>query len=113
MFYLENFKNFKSAKIDLSKPFTILIGPNGSGKSNLIEAMELLSHIIKGYSLNAITDVGRWGRLEIRGGLESCVRFNEKDCSLGVLSEERDEPYKTTINFENQPVFDSRMIQMI
>jgi len=104
MFSLTNFKSFKKAEIDLSKPFTILIGPNGSGKSNLIEGIELLSHIIKGYSLDEITDVGRERRLEIRGGLESCVRFNEKNCSLGVLSQDTDESYKITINFENQPV---------
>jgi len=75
MFSLTNFKSFKKAEIDLSKPFTILIGPNGSGKSNLIEGIELISYIAQGYPLHEITEVGRGGKLQIRGGLNSTPRF--------------------------------------
>ena len=38
---LENFKGFKSAKVDFGR-FTVLIGPNGTGKSSISQALMLL-----------------------------------------------------------------------
>jgi chromosome segregation ATPase len=35
MHTFHNFKGFKEAQINLSKPMTLLIGRNGSGKSNV------------------------------------------------------------------------------
>lgn len=82
MHRLTNFKNFASAEVDLFKPLTILLGRNGSGKTNLIEGIELLAALARGAPLNEITDMGRGGVLEVRGGLHSCIRFGKKKIRL-------------------------------
>ncbi|MBI5118714.1 ATP-binding protein [Candidatus Poribacteria bacterium] len=74
MFKFQNFKGFEAAKLNLEKPLTVLIGPNGSGKSNTIEAVELLSFLVRGQPLHEVTDLGRGGSLEVRGGLSACAR---------------------------------------
>ena len=51
MYHLIGFKGFKQARIDLLRPFTLLIGPNGAGKTNVIEAIELLSFVVRGQPL--------------------------------------------------------------
>jgi len=71
MFYLRNFKNFTEAELDLDQPATLLVGPNGAVKSNLIEAVELLSFLAGGHRLHEVTDIGREGGIEVRGGLEA------------------------------------------
>ncbi len=78
MHSFENFKNFTRASINLFEPLTILLGRNGSGKSNLIEAVELFGALAAGASLNEMSDVGKGGSLEIRGGLGSCIRFGQE-----------------------------------
>jgi len=83
MHSFENFKNFAHASINLFKPLTVLLGRNGSGKSNLIEGVELFGALAAGASLNEMSDVGRGGSLEIRGGLGSCVRFGQKEVRFG------------------------------
>ena len=75
MHTLNNFKNFAEASLDLFQPLTILLGRNGSGKTNLIEGVELLSTLARGTPLNEITEVGRDGLFQVRGGLRSCLRF--------------------------------------
>ncbi len=40
MHHFIDFKGFKNVRINLLRPFTLLIGPNGSGKTNVIEAIE-------------------------------------------------------------------------
>lgn len=75
MHYFHDFKGFSEAELNLFKPLTVLIGPNGSGKSNTIEAIELFSFIVHGRSLHEVTDVGKGGVLEIRGGLQSCPHY--------------------------------------
>ena len=82
MHRLTNFKNFASAGVDLFKPLTILLGRNGSGKTNLIEGIELLAALARGTPLNEITDMGRGGVLEVRGGLHSCIQFGKKKIRL-------------------------------
>ena len=84
MFYLRNFKNFAQAELDFERPATLIVGPNGSGKSNLIEAIELLSFLAEGHRLHEVTDVGREGQLEIRGGLEACAKAGYDEFSLGL-----------------------------
>lgn len=74
MYELENFKSFANASVDLSRPLTVLIGPNGVGKTNLIEGVELLAVIANGLPLHEVSDVGRGGRFEVRGGLQACPR---------------------------------------
>lgn len=74
MHTLVDFKGFARASVNLFRPLTVVIGSNGSGKTNLIEAVELLSFIASGPPLHRVSDVGRGGDLEIRGGLQSCAR---------------------------------------
>lgn len=61
---------------------TLLIGKNGSGKSNAIEGVELLAQIAHGRPLHEISDVGRGGAFEIRGGLAGCIRQGHDIMSL-------------------------------
>lgn len=84
MLYLQNFKGFAQAELDVLRPLTLLIGPNGSGKSNAIEGLELFSFIANGGPLHQISDLGRGGGLEIRGGLEGCPRYGEPGFSMGL-----------------------------
>lgn len=104
MHIFEDYKGFDSAKLDLFKPFTILIGPNGSGKSNLIEAIELFSYIAHGRPLYEISDIGRGGSLEIRGGLGNCPSFKKNifsfsfDASIKFLG--KNEPMKYVVSIE-------------
>jgi predicted ATPase len=83
MFYLRNFKNFSEAELDLDRPATLIVGPNGSGKSNLIESVELLSFLASGHQLHEVTDIGREGQLEIRGGLEAAAKIGQDEFTLG------------------------------
>lgn len=41
---MDGFKSLRNFAIDLA-PFTALVGPNSAGKSNILEALELLSHL--------------------------------------------------------------------
>lgn len=83
MFFLRNFKNFSEAELDFDQPATLIIGPNGSGKSNLIEAVELLSFLASGRRLHEVTDIGREGQMEIRGGLEAGAKMGHNEFVLG------------------------------
>ena len=85
MHRLVNFKNFRSAQIDLFPSFTLLVGRNGSGKTNLIEGIELLAALAQGRPLRDIADVGRGnGLFEVRGGLGGCLFPGEKSFTLGL-----------------------------
>lgn len=87
MHNLIDFKGFKATSIDLLRPFTLLIGPNGSGKTNVIEAIELLSFVAHGHPLYEIADVGRAATgIQIRGGLQGCVRMGEDIFALGFTA---------------------------
>jgi predicted ATPase len=100
MYYFDHFKGFTHAELDLSKPLTILIGANGSGKSNLIEAIEVLSFIAQGGRLYDITELGRGGQLEIRGGLASCVQYGHNAFSLGI----RTQTYSYCVKVQTKPM---------
>ena len=82
MHRLTDFKNFAGAELDLFEPLTILLGRNGSGKTNLIEAIELFAVLARGAPLNEVTDLGRGGVFEVRGGLRACVRFGAETLRL-------------------------------
>ena len=83
MHTLHNFKGFEEVEVDLFRPLTLVIGPNGIGKSNLIEGVELLAYLASDHALHTVTDVGRGGDFEVRGGLQSCARRPGKQFSLG------------------------------
>ena len=77
-----NFKNIAEAEINLFSPVTILIGRNGSGKTNVIEGVELLANLAQGVPLHEITDIGRGGKFELRGGLDACPHFGKDKFKL-------------------------------
>jgi predicted ATPase len=87
MHTLRNFKGFEEVEVDLFRPLTLVIGPNGIGKSNLIEGVELLAYLASGQPLHAVTDLGRGGAFEVRGGLQSCARRPGDEFSLGFGAE--------------------------
>lgn len=121
MHYLENFKNFAAANLDLFRPMTLMIGKNGSGKSNVIEAVELLAQIAHGRPLYEITDLGRGSgaTFEIRGGLPGCLKYDKREIqglinaggppigqfSLGFIGsyKSKDFNYKVTIRLTPIP----------
>lgn len=71
---VHDFKSFAQTKLILSNHVTFLVGPNGSGKSNLIEALDILRHLISGGALSQISEPGKGGQLEIRGDLDNAAR---------------------------------------
>jgi predicted ATPase len=81
-----DFKSFADAELDLFRPLTLLIGKNGSGKSNAIEGVELLAELAHGRPLYEISDVGRGGGFELRGGLPGCVREGREIVSFEFRS---------------------------
>ena len=40
--YLDNFRNYKSLKVDFKNGINIIVGENGQGKTNLLEAIYVL-----------------------------------------------------------------------
>ncbi len=101
MFYLQHFKNFEHAELDDQRPVTLLIGPNGAGKSNFIEAIELLSFLAAGHPLHEVTDLGREGGLEIRGGLNACASYSHDTFMLGYRSSHAD--YQISVRVGKEP----------
>jgi predicted ATPase len=79
---LRGFKGFIDAQVRLAPGLSVLIGPNGVGKTNLIEGLELLAYVASGRPIHAITDIGRGGALEVRGGLQSCARRGQETFEL-------------------------------
>ena len=82
MHHFIDFKSFRSARIELLRPLTILVGPNGSGKSNALEGIEVLASIVAGSRLREITDLDREGVLNVRGGLQGCPRHGTDSFTL-------------------------------
>ena len=119
MFYLKYFKNFEHAELDDQRPVTLLIGPNGAGKSNFIEAIELLSFLAAGHPLHEVTDLGRGGGLEIRGGLDACASYGHDTFTLGyrsivlIGSERREADYQISVRVgkESRIISESLRIQ--
>ncbi|WP_419934532.1 AAA family ATPase [Candidatus Palauibacter sp.] len=89
MHHFNDFKSFHDARINLLRPLTILIGPNGSGKTNALEAIEVLSTIASGHRLQEIADLGREAALNVRGGLQACVRHGEDTFTLSFRARVR------------------------
>jgi predicted ATPase len=100
MFYLQHFKNFDKAELDDERAVTLLVGPNGAGKSNLIEAIELLSFLSSGRPLYEITDYGREGGLEVRGGLDACASHGHQIFTLGQRSQIMTTEGKRLVTYE-------------
>jgi predicted ATPase len=108
MHHLRNYKGFVDARINLLKPFSLLIGPNGSGKSNVIEAIELLSFVARGQPLHEIGDIGKGSSgLEVRGGLQACGREGKDRFQLGFFAaiefEGQDRPFWYDVGISARP----------
>lgn len=118
MFYLKYFKNFEHAELDDERPVTLLIGPNGAGKSNFIEAIELLSFLAAGHPLHEVTDIGRGGGLEVRGGLDACASFGHDTFTLGHRSkvsidgEDREADYQISVRVGKEPRVASEFLRI-
>lgn len=94
-FSIENFKSFRKATLPLS-PLTLLIGANASGKSNAIEAIQLLSWLASGHSLDDLLYDAREQELSLRGGFKDLGGAGG-DISLGcAVTENSDQP---SLNF--------------
>ncbi|MCD8335818.1 MAG: AAA family ATPase [Lachnospiraceae bacterium] len=82
--YLENFKSFEKAEIQVEN-LTTLIGTNASGKSNAIEGLKILSELVTGRELSVILDGSKNMESMIRGGSQGCCRFRSSHFILGCL----------------------------
>lgn len=108
MYRFTDFKNFQSAEVDLSAPLTILLGRNGSGKTNLIEGVEVMGALARGVPFHDITELGRGGTVEVRGGLLSCQRFGAGAFGLRLeLPEVRHERGASRVAYDLEITADS------
>ncbi|MEU3191660.1 AAA family ATPase [Streptomyces sp. NPDC006992] len=57
---IDGFKSFEDFALDLP-PFTVLVGANASGKSNLLEAVDLLGHLVREPTGQTLVDHARRG----------------------------------------------------
>jgi predicted ATPase len=57
---IDGYKSFEDFTLDLP-PFAVLVGANASRKSNLLEAVDLLGHLIRNESGQTLVDHGRRG----------------------------------------------------
>lgn len=110
MHYFRDFKNFKSAELNLFESFTLLIGKNGAGKSNLIEGVELLAALAEGKPLYELVDGRNYSQNDaLRGGVHSCIRFGKSSFTLGFagsikfLGKNESFDYSITIGCEPFP----------
>ena len=112
MHRLADFKNFRQAEVDLSTPLTILLGRNGSGKTNLIEGVEVMGALARGLPFHDITELGRGGTVEVRGGLPSCRRFGARAFGLGLdLPEFHHERGASQVSYDLEIAADSAGIR--
>ncbi|MBQ1121828.1 AAA family ATPase [Streptomyces sp. B15] len=57
---IDGFKSFEDFALELP-PFTVLVGANASGKSNMLEAVDLLAHLIREPTGQTLVDHARRG----------------------------------------------------
>src|SRR5689334_11345486 len=88
-FSIENFKSFRKATLPLS-PLTLLIGANASGKSNAIEAIQLLSWLASGHSLDDLLYDVREDELFLRGGFRDLLNTVGEICLGCEVTEDVD-----------------------
>ncbi|MBD2579738.1 AAA family ATPase [Oscillatoria sp. FACHB-1406] len=81
---VENWKSYRYAELPLD-PLTILIGNNASGKSNLIEALEYLSRISRGYSLGSPFQDNLVDVTPLRGSIELLTFQRQRKFSLSAI----------------------------
>jgi predicted ATPase len=57
---IDGYKSFEDFDLELS-PFSVLVGANASGKSNLLEALDLLAHLVREPTGQTLVDHARRG----------------------------------------------------
>lgn len=114
MHRLTDFKNFRQAEVDLSAPLTILLGRNGSGKTNLIEGFEVMGSLVRGVPFTEITELGRGGTVEVRGGLPYCQRFGATSFGLHLdLPHFRTRRRRSSVSYTLNIAADSSGIRLL
>ena len=79
---LENFRNYKSLRLDLAPRHVVLTGENGAGKTNLLEAV---SFLVPGRGLRRVTlDVPTLAGSPQPWGLNARLEGMEGEVSLGT-----------------------------
>lgn len=82
--YLENFRAFKRATVDMSK-INLFFGPNNSGKSALISAINLVAQTIKSADIDA--DILLTGQFEDFGSYYDIVFNNDVSNNIKIRIE--------------------------
>ncbi|MEW1721842.1 ATP-binding protein [Streptomyces sp. NPDC093109] len=75
---IDGYKSFDDFTLDLA-PFTVLMGANASGKSNLLEAVDLLAHLIREPTGQTLVDHAR------RGGPKELFRRGPEGDPSGTM----------------------------
>ncbi|MFJ7997857.1 AAA family ATPase [Streptomyces sp. NPDC096310] len=75
---IDGYKSFDGFTLDLA-PFTVLMGANASGKSNLLEAVDLLGHLIREPTGQTLVDHAR------RGGPKELFRRGPEGNPSGTM----------------------------
>jgi predicted ATPase len=75
---IDGYKSFDGFTLDLA-PFTVLMGANASGKSNLLEAVDLLGHLIREPTGQTLVDHAR------RGGPKELFRRGPEGDPSGTI----------------------------
>lgn len=75
---IDGYKSFDGFTLDLA-PFTVLMGANASGKSNLLEAVDLLGHLIREPTGQTLVDHAR------RGGPKELFRRGPEGYPSGTI----------------------------
>lgn len=84
--HLTSFKGFEEQTLPLADT-TLLIGRNSTGKSNALDALDALSRLAGGESINDALDGRRREGGAIRGGSVGLVPHGKESFSLGCLVE--------------------------
>ena len=99
--HIKNFKSYADATLPLA-PLTFLIGANASGKSNALEAIQIMSRLGAGDTLNSFMNAISLG-LAIRGNTFNWFGNATKPMTLGVnLSGDYISKYEFNVVFDRQ-----------
>lgn len=80
---LTSFKSYRDVALPLA-PLTVMIGRNGGGKSNALDALEVLSRLVRGGEIRDALDGARRDAGPVRGGIEGCPPIGSDTFELGV-----------------------------
>ncbi|MGV3017208.1 AAA family ATPase [Rothia sp. 88186D007BW] len=101
--HLTSFKGFEEQTLPIADT-TLLIGRNSTGKSNALDALDALSRLAGGESINDALDGRRREGGAIRGGSVGLVPHGEESFTLGCLVEMdgADHRYSLTIGVSHE-----------